>query len=256
MDAVFRALADAHRRQLLDALRHRDGQTLGELVALLPMTRFGAMKHLRVLEQAQLVVRRRHGRHTLHFLNPVPIQEISARWLSPYAAPFAQTLIDLKQRLESEHSAMTTNNPPKQVYEVFIRATPQAIWEALTSGALTPHYYYDSKLEGDWRAGGALRYLTRDGHVMLDGEVISCDPPNKLVTTFRAHWNSAFSRDRPSRVTWEITPLGAMCKLTLVHDDFGGETATFNATRDGWPLILSGLKTLLETGKPLAANAA
>src|SRR4030088_2266825 len=100
MDAVFRALADPTRRSLLDELFREDGQTLSALEGRLPMTRFGVMKHLRVLEQAGLVVTRRRGREKLHFLNPVPIRLIHDRWVSKYAEPWAATLSDLKHRLE------------------------------------------------------------------------------------------------------------------------------------------------------------
>jgi DNA-binding transcriptional ArsR family regulator len=87
MDSVFRALADPTRRSLLDELFAEDGQTLGALEARVPMTRFGVMKHLRVLEEAGLVARRRRGRETLHFLNPVPIRLVHDRWVSKYAEP-------------------------------------------------------------------------------------------------------------------------------------------------------------------------
>jgi DNA-binding transcriptional ArsR family regulator len=100
MDAVFKALADPSRRKLLDALYKQDGQTLNALEQRLPMTRFGVMKHLRVLEAAHLVVTRRSGREKLHFLNAVPIRLIHDRWVSKYSAPFAAALADLKHQLE------------------------------------------------------------------------------------------------------------------------------------------------------------
>jgi DNA-binding transcriptional ArsR family regulator len=100
MDAVFKALADSSRRKLLDALYKQDGQTLNALERRLPMTRFGVMKHLRVLEAAHLVVTRRNGREKLHFLNAVPIRLIHDRWVSKYSAPFAATLAELKHQLE------------------------------------------------------------------------------------------------------------------------------------------------------------
>ena len=100
MDDVFRALADPTRRSLLDELFERDGQTLSALEERLPMTRFGVMKHLRVLEEAGLVVTRRRGREKLHFLNAVPIRLIHDRWVSKYAEPWAATLSGLKERLE------------------------------------------------------------------------------------------------------------------------------------------------------------
>ena len=102
MDEVFRALADPTRRGLLDALYARDGQTLGQLEERLPMTRFGVMKHLRVLENAGLVVTRRRGREKLHFLNPVPIRLVHDRWIGKYAEPWVAALSDLKRDLENE----------------------------------------------------------------------------------------------------------------------------------------------------------
>ncbi len=100
MDEVFRALADPTRRALLDELHARDGQTLGELEARFEMTRFGVMKHLRVLEEARLVLTRRNGREKLHYLNPVPIRLIHDRWVSKFAEPWTATLIELKRELE------------------------------------------------------------------------------------------------------------------------------------------------------------
>ena len=103
MDAVFKALADPTRRQLLDELYKEDGQTLTELEGRLPMTRFGVMKHLKVLEEAHLVTTRKRGREKLHFLNPVPIRLVHDRWVSKYAEPWAATLSGLKRRLEDEN---------------------------------------------------------------------------------------------------------------------------------------------------------
>jgi uncharacterized protein YndB with AHSA1/START domain len=255
MDDVFRALADPTRRHLLDLLWAADGQSLIALHAHIEMTRFGVMKHLRILEAAGLVTTRKHGREKLHYLNAVPIQQISDRWISRYSAPFAQALVDIKQQLESPEATMSTNKP-KQVHEIVIRASAEAVWDALTNGTLTPHYYYGTAVEGDWQAGGSMRYRSADGSIMLDGSVIAAEKPTKLVTTFRAHWDRAFANDRPTRCTWLLEQRGDLCKLTLIHDEFDGETATFRAVGDGWSLILSGLKTLLETGKPLTANAA
>src|SRR3984893_16892249 len=101
MDAVFRALADPTRRSLLDELLKKDGQTLSALEERLPMTRFGVMKHLKLLEEAGLVVTRRHGREKLHFLNAIPIRLIYDRWVSKYTEPWAAALSGLKQNLEN-----------------------------------------------------------------------------------------------------------------------------------------------------------
>src|SRR5579864_8677442 len=102
MDDVFRALADPTRRSLLDELYRRDGQTLTELEERLPMTRFGVMKHLRVLERAGVVTTQRHGREKHHYLNPVPIRLIHDRWVSKYAEPLAATLSGIKRELEEQ----------------------------------------------------------------------------------------------------------------------------------------------------------
>src|SRR4051812_294307 len=118
MDDVFRALADPTRRGLLDELFTHDGQTLSALEERLPMTRFGVMKHLKVLEEAGLVVSRKRGREKLHYLNPVPIRLVHDRWVSKYAEPWAATLSELKQTLEEE-------NPMEKVFEIYIKTTPE-----------------------------------------------------------------------------------------------------------------------------------
>jgi DNA-binding transcriptional ArsR family regulator len=108
MDLVFKALADSNRRSLLDNLFLRDGQTLGELGSRLEMARFGAMKHLRVLEKAGLVTTHKVGREKLHYLNPVPIQEIHERWVSKYAAPWLSAMSAIKSELEGESRRPTS----------------------------------------------------------------------------------------------------------------------------------------------------
>jgi DNA-binding transcriptional ArsR family regulator len=102
MDEVFKALADPTRRGLLDRLFERDGQTLGELEEGVSMTRFGVMKHLKVLEEAGLLTTRKRGREKLHFLNPVPIRLLYERWVSKYAEPWASALSELKTEIEEE----------------------------------------------------------------------------------------------------------------------------------------------------------
>src|SRR5690348_3402882 len=123
MDAVFRALADPTRRQLLDELFRQDGQTLSALEVRCDMTRFGVMKHLKVLEEAGLVVSRRRGREKLHFLNPVPIRLVHDRWVSKYAEPWAAGLSDLKHRMETTM---------EKVFEIYIKTTPERLWSAIT----------------------------------------------------------------------------------------------------------------------------
>src|SRR2546427_12551109 len=125
MDPVFRALADPTRRRLLDTLFKRDGQTLSALEQRLPMTRFGVMKHLRVLEEAGLVTTKRRGREKLHFLNPVPIRLVHDRWVSKYAEPWAAALSGIKHELEE--------NSMEKVFEIYITTTPERLWAAITN---------------------------------------------------------------------------------------------------------------------------
>src|SRR5512140_3378263 len=154
-DEVFKALADPSRRLLLDRLFERDGQSLVELQAGLPMTRFGVMKHFRVLEEAALLTTRRVGREKLHYLNPVPIRLIHDRWISRYAEPIVAQMTALKSRLEVP---MTT--APKHVYEVYIRTTPARLWQAITDPADTRRYYFGSDVRSDWEVGSKLVYVT------------------------------------------------------------------------------------------------
>ena len=248
MELAFKALADPSRRALLDRLFERDGLSLGELESELEMTRFGVMKHLRVLEAAGLVTTRRVGRAKFHYLNPVPIRLIHDRWISKYAAQWVGMLGDLKRELEEE----PVMNQPKHVYEVYIRTTPEKLWAAITTPEMTRQFFYANDVESDWKVGSPVRHKGPDGKVKLEGKVMEFDPPRRLVTTFCAVHDPEASKDRPSRVTWEIEPRGEVCLLTLTHDDFDGITTTYKQVGLGWNPVLSGLKTLLETGTPLA----
>ncbi len=247
LEPVFRALADPHRRRLLDRLFERDGQRLGELESALPeMTRFGVMKHLRVLERAGLLVTRREGRAKLHYLNPVPIRLIHDRWIDKYARPWVSGMADLKHQMEAP--AMSA---PRHVYEIYIRTSPEKLWQAITDPELTRRYYYSSSVESDFTPGSSIAYRMTDGSAVIQGTIVEADAPRRLVQTFAFPLDPATADDRPSRVTWEIEPMGEACLLRLVHDDFDGETATFKGVEHGWVPVLSGLKTLLETGEPL-----
>jgi len=244
MESAFRALADPHRRTLLDRLRDRDGQALGELEGALPqMSRFGVMKHLRVLEDAHLVTTRRDGRRKLHFLNPVPIRLIADRWISRYAAPLVEAMAGIKQSVERR----TMSGSPKHVYEVYIAATPHQVWRALTESEFTRQYYYGNDVESDWKPGSPMVYRNPDGTAAIECEIVEADAPSKLVHTFFFPGTD----ESPSRCTWSIEARGDATLLVLTHDEFDGETSTYKSVAHGWVPILSGLKTLLETGKPL-----
>jgi uncharacterized protein YndB with AHSA1/START domain/DNA-binding transcriptional ArsR family regulator len=244
LEPAFRALADPNRRTLLDRLREQDGRTLGELQAVLPqMTRFGVMKHLRVLQEAHLVTTRRDGRRKLHFLNPVPIRLIADRWISRYAEPLVEAMADIKHSVERR----TMSEAPKHVYEVYIAATPERVWQALTDSELTKQYYYGNTVESDWKPGSPMVYRNPDGSESIVCEIVEADPPRRLVHTFFFPGTD----ESPSRCTWTIEARGEASLLVLTHDEFDGETTTYRSVAHGWVPVLSGLKTLLETGRPL-----
>ena len=253
-DPVFTSLADPTRRHLLDLLFERDGRTLGELVAAVHgMTRFGVMKHLRVLEAAELLTTRRVGREKHHYLNPVPIRRLHDRWLDKYRARAADSLLDLKHALEcAEGTLMTSTEAPAFVSSVYIRATPEAIWRAITETDYTLRYYYGSAIETDWKPGSPY-VMTTDGRLQIEGRIVEATPPTRLVQTFHAVWDDGVKADAPSRVAWEIEETDpGICKVTLVHDGLVAGSSTLEQVSGGWSFILSGMKTLLETGKGLS----
>ena len=253
-DALFRAIADPSRRLLLDRLFERDGQTLGELETALPqMSRIGVMKHLRVLERADLVVSHRAGRRRLHYLNPVPIRRLHDRWLDKFRTRAADVLLTLQSFIEEptmEHESETRERP-RFISQIFIRATPDQVWRAITESEFTLRYYYSSRVESEWTQGAPYRYLLGDVEAIV-GTVIEADPPRRLVQTFDARWDDEVTPDAPSRLTWEIEETApGVTKVTTIHDEFPSRTATFQQVSGGMAYLLSGLKSLLETGEPL-----
>ena len=242
MDEVFRARGDPPRRSLLDALYEEDGQTLTTLEQRLPMTRFGVMKHLRVLEEAGLVVTKRRGREKLHFLNPVPIRLVHDRWVSKYAEPWAAGLTGLKRRLEEETM--------EKVFEIYIKASPERLWEAITDPELRQKYNFGVGVESDWSPGSRYESVHPGaGITIAAGENLEVDPPRRLVQSFTALWSDDVKAEGTSRVTWEIEPVEDSCRLTVTHDQL--REGANDELYGGWPMILSGLKTLLETGELL-----
>jgi uncharacterized protein YndB with AHSA1/START domain len=242
VDAVFRALADPTRRSLLDDLFREDGQTLSSLEERFPMTRFGVMKHLRQLEEAGLVVTKRRGREKLHFLNPVPIRLVHDRWVSKYAEPWAAALTGLKSRLEESM---------EKVFEIYIRTTPERLWEAITDPDQRAKYNFGSTYTSDFRPGSRFEvsHPKADG-LLGEGENLEVDPPRRLVQSMVALWSDEVKSEGTSRITWEIEPIGEdSCRLTVTHDELreGANEELYG----GWPMILSGLKTWIETGEVL-----
>src|SRR4051812_48646091 len=177
MDDVFKALADPTRRSLLDELFRQDGQTLTALEARLPMTRFGVSKHLRVLEEAGLVVAKRRGREKLHFLNVVPIRLVHDRWVSKYAEPWAAGLSELKNRLE--------DRTMEKVFEIYIKTSPERLGEATTSSDMRAKYTFGVGVEGEGSGGPPSRGVHAAwGRAIRGGETLEVDPPHRLVQSF------------------------------------------------------------------------
>jgi uncharacterized protein YndB with AHSA1/START domain len=241
VDAVFKALADPTRRSLLDELFRQDGQTLSELEERFSMTRFGVMKHLKLLEEAGLVVTRRRGREKLHFLNPVPIRLVHDRWVSKYAEPWVAGLSDIKQRLES---------PMEKLYEIYIRTTPERLWEAITDPEIRSKYNFGAGVTSDWKVGSRLDMGVAKSDMELgEGEILEIDPPRRLVHTMTALWSDEVKSEGASRVSWDIEQVGDSCHLTVTHDQL--REGANDQIYGGWPMILSGLKTWLESGELL-----
>ncbi|MEM7566988.1 MAG: metalloregulator ArsR/SmtB family transcription factor [Pseudomonadota bacterium] len=258
MDAIFKALGDVTRRHILDRLRARDGQTLTELEADLGMTRFGVMKHLKVLEEAGLVTTRKVGRFKHHYLNAAPIQEVVDRWIEPLVqAPAARALLDMKSRLEGENAVPNLDavpgpdEKPDFVMETFIRATPEAVWEALTTSApMTRYHFARAGFEGRVAAGEPYALVTPDGQTMLSGKILAAEPHTLLAMTFIPAWSGPDAK--PSRNVYELARVGETVKLTVLHYDLA-ETET--GIREGWARVISSLKTYLETGRGLDMDA-
>ncbi|MEM9812379.1 MAG: helix-turn-helix domain-containing protein [Pseudomonadota bacterium] len=234
MDTIFKALNDPSRRALLDTLRVRDGQTLQELERHLDMTRFGVMKHLKVLEAAHLVVTAKHGRFKYHYLNAVPLQEVMDRWIEPLVQkPAARGLLDLKARLEG--AAPPDLLPPT---EIFLRTTVDRLWRAVTQGDEVSRYHPHANVAGALEgAGDELVYLDQSNAPLFRIEVLRLQPPNELDTHLHT------GRDAPLPHHFRLIAEAEACRLTLAHP------RTPEALRTDWARTLSGLKTWLETGQ-------
>jgi uncharacterized protein YndB with AHSA1/START domain len=241
VDEVFKALADPTRRSLLDELFRQDGQTLGQLEGRFGMSRFGVMKHLHQLEEAGLVVTKRRGREKLHFLNPVPIRLVHDRWVTKFTEPWVAGLSELKNRLESQM---------EKVYEIYIHATPERLWEAITDPDIRAKYQFGVHVASEWRPGSPIQ-MTAEGFPGLlgEGETLEVDPPRRLVHTLTALWSDEVKSEGASRVTWEIEPVGDSCRLLVTHDQMREDANP--EIYGGWPMIISGLKTWLESGELL-----
>jgi len=247
MDAIFKALNDPARRALLDSLRARDGQTLTDLEEQLDMTRFGVMKHLKVLEDAHLVTTRKVGRFKHHYLNPLPLQEVIDRWIDPFLArPAARAMLTLKSELERTSAMLDTTDTPAFVQQTFIRCSQDALWEALTrADRMAAYHFACARAEGDAGPGGQTRFLRADGSTMLTQKTLRIAPKSRLEMSFEPDWGE----DRTaSRVVFHVAVEGPYCKLTTEHYDLPDAQV---GVREGWARWASSLKSWLETGTPI-----
>ena len=261
MDEVFRALADPSRRRLLDSLNASSGQSLRELCAGLDMARQSVSKHLAVLEEANLVTTVWRGREKLHYLNAAPINDIAERWINRYDQQRLDALTDLKRALED-----TAMNKPEFVYTTYINTTPEKLWQALTDPAFTSQYWGLS-FGTDWKPGSRMTW-EQPGFSTDDPDqlVLESEPYRRLSYTWHTvspEWarangvseelRSRIASEPRSKVTFNIEPYGEQVKLTVVHDGFEPGNPMLEMVSGGWPMVLSSLKTLLETGE--AVNA-
>jgi uncharacterized protein YndB with AHSA1/START domain len=241
MDLVFKALADPTRRELLDELFREDGQPLNGLAQCFSMTRIGVAKHLKLLEEAGLVVTRRRGREKLHFLNPIPVRLVHDRWVNKYTEGWAAGLVDLKREMERDM---------EKVFEIYIRTTPERLWEAITNPKIRAKYHFGTHIDSDWSAGSTFEMVHPNADTPLaEGINLEVDPPRRLLQSMRALWGPEVIAEGTSRVTWEIEPIGDSCRLTVTHDQL--RDGANDELYGGWPMILSGLKTWLESGQLL-----
>lgn len=250
MDAIFKALSDDTRRQLLDMLKEKDGQTLTELEAELGMTRFGVMKHLKVLEEASLVVTRKSGRFKYHYLNAVPLQSVIDRWIEPLVQkPMSRMALDLKAKLEgSETMSLDTRTAkPDFVLETFIKTTREKLWAALTEPDQIAAYHFAPVLPtAKMEQGKRVDYILPDGSNMLSFEVLEEEHGKRLDMTFEPFW--AGPDMEKSRCVYEVEEVGNTCKLTIMHFNV---PAGQEGVSEGWSRMAASLKSLIEIGEGL-----
>ena len=216
------------------------------------MTRQAVSKHLGILEEANLVATVRRGREKLHYLNPVPIHEIGERWIGKFESHRLQALSDLKKALETELGESTMSKPVF-VYVSYIASTPDKVFKALTDDRgyrqVLVRQRRHVRLEGR-----LAHHIPPRGQADHPGQVLEYDPPRRLSYTFTAACTSRLMAARSPRA-WSsrLEQQRDQVKLTVTHDDFAPDSKVFASISNGWPLVLSSLKSYLETGRVLHA---
>jgi uncharacterized protein YndB with AHSA1/START domain len=147
---------------------------------------------------------------------------------------------------------MAAQFKPTFVYVIYISAAPERVWEALTQPEFTSRFFFGRTVESDWRVGSPWLLRMPDGRIDVQGEVLEADPPRRLKLTWNVVWDEAMAALPPTHVTYDIEPVGEAVRLTMTQaNDVAPEERFLEGGRQGWPMILSGLKSLVETGRPL-----
>lgn len=246
-DKVFKALGDPARRRLLDRLHMKNGRSLNELCQSMEMTRQSVTQHLGLLEEANLISTARRGREKLHFINPVPLHGVYERWVRKFETGRLGLLYDLKHSLEGKEDM--TDKSESFVYVTYIRTTPEKVYEAITTPEIARRYWGHENVS-DWTQGATWQHVRANDErpVEIVGKVVLAEPPHKLVIT----WSAASKADEPdeeSRVTFDIEGQGnSMVRLTVTHDQLQPGSGMAKGIGKGWPLVLSSMKSFLETG--------
>lgn len=143
----------------------------------------------------------------------------------------------------------------KHNFEIYIKTPPEKLWQALTDGSATKEYYFGTEVRSDWKKGSPMQYIRPDGELMIDGSIIEIEPKRRLVSSFIPLWSPDLKeKQNISQTTFEIEQAGDSCKLRLIHDEIIPEGDIVDEVFEGWSQILSGLKTLLDTGEPLTIS--
>lgn len=245
MDIIFKALSDPTRCALMDALSQKDGQSLSDLEGILNMSRFGVMKHLRLLEDAGLIITRKQGRFKYHYLNPLPLQDVMDRWAAPFLQRQARALTELKAKLEKE----TNMRKPDFMMQTFIRCGQDALWAALTEADQMAAYHFAcDTVQGNSGVDQATAFILPNGDAMLRQVTTAMDPKNRIAMTFEPLF---MGPDAPaSHMIYLIEEQGKQCKLTIEHYDMAPGQESF---AEGCARLAASLKSYLESGTSLKA---
>lgn len=251
VDRTIRALADPHRRALLDSLRNSDGQPVRDLEGVLPhLGRHAVLKHLRVLEGAGLVATRKIGRSRFVHLNPAAIVDLARRWIDDYSAFAGLALTRLRDHVESVGEIMATTRTLTAT--VVIEATPDRVWEAMADPEQTRRWFFGGLVRSGWTVGDPIEWVDSEGTSLIAGEITEIEPGVRLVHTFSATWSPETAADPVSTYRWELEAMGpAMTRVTVTHSDVPVGTPTEQQVDGGTSLVLSALKTYTETGRTM-----